>query len=245
MTLLLHQHPFYFSAFQTNHASSSLAPRQQTISSSASLLLVCQSSATQACQPANQTYRQAGEHQHSLNPGQHSNHLCIPEAPTPAQTSRQPLLLQQQSSIFANSDANMDSTPAAVAMDTAIQVKEESRRGSDSEDTCMNTQLEEEAEPCERGGEELDISFDSQFPDLISDLMTEEANPVAAHCAAVSAVPSPAVFPAGVRYVVPPQPSPSSSFLPFPHPLPASSTRLASITDFSPEWSYPEVISRQ
>uniref|UniRef100_A0A8C6LUV4 Calmodulin binding transcription activator 2 n=1 Tax=Nothobranchius furzeri TaxID=105023 RepID=A0A8C6LUV4_NOTFU len=71
-----------------------------------------------------------------------------------------------------------------------------------------------EAEPAERGGEELDISFDSQFPDLISDLITEE--------------PSPA-------------PSPSSSFLPFPHPLPtSSSTRLASITDFSPEWSYPE-----
>ncbi|XP_013771502.1 calmodulin-binding transcription activator 2 [Pundamilia nyererei] len=232
--------PSKLALLQTNHASSSLAPRQQTISSSASLLLVCQSAATQACQPASQTYRQADEHQHPLNPGQHSSHLCIPEALTPAQTSRQPLLLQQQSSIFANSDANMDSTPAAVAMDTAIQVKEESRRGSDSEDTCMNTQLEEEAEPCERGGEELDISFDSQFPDLISDLMTEEANPVAAHCAAVSAVPSPAVFPAGVRYVVPPQPSPSSSFLPFPHPLPASSTRLASITDFSPEWSYPE-----
>lgn len=104
----------------------------------------------------------------------------------------------------------------------------------DAEDTRMDTHLSEEAEPCERGGEELDISFDSQFPDLISDLITEEANPVAAQPAS-----GPALFP--VRYMVPPQPSPSSSFLPFPHPLPSSSsTRLASITDFSPEWSYPE-----
>ncbi|XP_049923374.1 calmodulin-binding transcription activator 2 isoform X1 [Epinephelus moara] len=133
----------------------------------------------------------------------------------------------------------MDTTHLATP---PVQVKEESRRGYDSEDTCMDTQLEEEAEPCERGGEELDISFDSQFPDLISDLITEEANPVAAHPAAIAAAaPNPAVFPAGVRYMVPPQPSPSSSFLPFPHPLPSSSsTRLASITDFSPEWSYPE-----
>ncbi|XP_056299114.1 calmodulin-binding transcription activator 2 isoform X5 [Pseudoliparis swirei] len=131
--------------------------------------------------------------------------------------------------------------PAAVAMETAhpaahpTQVKEEGRRGYDPEDTCMDTQLEEEAEPCEPIGEELDISFDSQFPDLISDLITEETNPVAAHA------PNAAVFPAAVRYMVPPQPSPSSSFLPFPHPLPpTASTRLASITDFSPEWSYPE-----
>ncbi|KAJ8008637.1 hypothetical protein DPEC_G00106940 [Dallia pectoralis] len=47
----------------------------------------------------------------------------------------------------------------------------------------------------------------------------------------------------GVRYMVPPQPTPSSSFLPFP-PLPPNNgtelRRLATITDFSPEWSYPE-----
>lgn len=104
----------------------------------------------------------------------------------------------------------------------------------------MDTHLEEEeAEPCERGGEDLDISFDSQFPDLISDLITEEANPVAAP---PPSVPGPLPLSVGVRYVVPPQPSPSSSFLPFPHLLPASpSTRLAAVTDFSPEWSYPEV----
>lgn len=174
--------------------------------------------------------------------------------------SHQPLGLQQSQSVFANVKSNMASvglgstdanaTPAAVAMDTGhlatppIQVKEESRRDYDSEDTCMDTHLEEEAEPCERGGEELDISFDSQFPDLISDLITEEANPVTAHPAA--AAPNPPIFPAGVRYMVPPQPSPSSSFLPFPHPLPSSSSnRLASITDFSPEWSYPEVTNQK
>ncbi|XP_030580916.1 calmodulin-binding transcription activator 2 isoform X2 [Archocentrus centrarchus] len=228
--------PSKLALLQTGHTSSSLAPRQQTGSTSASLLLVCQSPASHPSQPASQTYRQAGEQQHPVNPGQPSSHLCAPEAPPPPQTSHQPPVLQQQSSMFANSDANV--SPAPTAMATAIQVKEERRRGSDSDDTCMSTQMGEEAGPCERGGEELDISFDSQFPDLISDLMTEEANPVAA---AVSASPSPAMFPAGVRYVVPPQPSPSSSFLPFPHPLPASSsTRLTSITDFSPEWSYPE-----
>ncbi|XP_017297638.2 calmodulin-binding transcription activator 2 isoform X2 [Kryptolebias marmoratus] len=131
----------------------------------------------------------------------------------------------------------MDTTSSEVPV---VQVKEERRRDFSSEDTCMDTPSEEEAEPGERGGEELDISFDSQFPDLISDLITEESSPAAAPPPA-AATPSPVVFPTGVRYVVPPQPSPSSSFLPFPHPLPAaSSTRLASITDFSPEWSYPE-----
>ncbi|XP_063756443.1 calmodulin-binding transcription activator 2 isoform X2 [Eleginops maclovinus] len=125
--------------------------------------------------------------------------------------------------------------PVAVAMDTApvasppVQVKEERRRGLEE------AHMEEEAEPEPRGGDgghELDISFDSSFPDLISDLITEEAPPPVV-------TPTPPLFPAGVRYMVPPQPSPSSSFLPFPHPLP-SSNRLASITDFSPEWSYPE-----
>ncbi|XP_078020371.1 calmodulin-binding transcription activator 2 isoform X2 [Epinephelus lanceolatus] len=212
--------PTKLALLQTSHASSCSSPRQQTGSSTASLLLVCQDSASQPTQPANETQRQA--------------------------TGQLPLVLEQPYDHLPAPDA--DSTSAAVAMDTThlatppVQVKEESRRGYDSEDTCMDTQLEEEAEPCERGGEELDISFDSQFPDLISDLITEEANPVAAHPAAIpAATPNPAVFPAGVRYMVPPQPSPSSSFLPFPHPLPSSSsTRLASITDFSPEWSYPE-----
>nr|XP_046236686.1 calmodulin-binding transcription activator 2 isoform X2 [Scatophagus argus] len=210
--------PTKLALLQTSHAPSSSSPHQQTGSSAASLLLVCQDSVSQ-----------------------------------PVQSTNQPLPLVQSQPMFANAKANVasdtavSSTPAVVAMDTThlvtppVQVKEESRRNYESEDACMDTHLEEEAaEPCERGGEELDISFDSQFPDLISDLITEEAHPVTARPAAVAA-PNPAVFPTGVRYVVPPQPSPSSSFLPFPHPLPSSSShRLASITDFSPEWSYPE-----
>ncbi|KAM8746882.1 LOW QUALITY PROTEIN: calmodulin-binding transcription activator 2 [Acanthopagrus schlegelii] len=239
--------PTKLALLQTSHASSCSSPRQHTGSSSASLLLVCQDSSSQHVQPANQAKRQA-DGQTPLVLAQSYNHLSAPEAPPPST----PMVLPQTQTVFANATANMasdnNSAPAAVAMDTSqlttppIQVKEESRRSYDSEDTCMDTHLEEEAEPCERGGEELDISFDSQFPDLISDLITEEANPVAAHPASSAApVANPAVFPAGVRYMVPPQPSPSSSFLPFPHPLPSSSsTRLASITDFSPEWSYPE-----
>ncbi|XP_056224830.1 calmodulin-binding transcription activator 2 isoform X2 [Seriola aureovittata] len=236
--------PTKLALLQPSHASSASSPQQQTGSSGTSLLLVCQDSAAHPTQAANQTQRQT-DGQQPLALRRPYNHLSAPDAPSPAQVSHQPLVLRQ-SPLFAGAKANTVSAPAAVAMATAhlatapIQVKEESRRGYDSEDTCMDTHLEEEAEPCERGGEELDISFDSQFPDLISDLITEEANPVAAQ--PVTATPNPAVFPAGVRYMVPPQPSPSSSFLPFPHPLPSSSssTRLASITDFSPEWSYPE-----
>ncbi|KAK1890004.1 Calmodulin-binding transcription activator 1 [Dissostichus eleginoides] len=172
----------------TSHAPSCPSPRQHTGSSSASLLLVCQDSASQ---PANQTQPDAQIYED------------LTEAPP----------------------------PAAVAMDTApvapVQVKEEGRRGLE------DAHMEEEAEP--RGGEELDISFDSSFPDLISDLITEEAPPP---------VVTTTMFPAGVRYMVPPQPSPSSSFLPFPPPQPSpSSQRLAAITDFSPEWSYPEVVT--
>lgn len=171
--------------------------------------------------------------------GRAYNQVSAPEAPP----SHQPLVLEQsQPDPAPTPDVSMDPTHLATA---PIQVKEESRRGYDSEDACMDTHPQEEgAEPCERHGEELDISFDSQFPDLISDLITEEANPIAAQPVSVSAAPNPAVFPAGVRYMVPPQPTPSSSFLPFPHPLPSSSSRLASITDFSPEWSYPEVTNQ-
>lgn len=150
--------------------------------------------------------------------------------------------------------AELDPGPSADVMDHIvmgpIEVKEEAGREYAAEEACVDAQLEdesEEAESCKQGGEELDISFDSQFPDLISDFMTEEATPMTAQSPAPPAAPAPAaVFPTGVRYMVPPQPSPSSSFLPFPHPLPSSSSsRLASITDFSPEWSYPEVTNQQ
>ncbi|MEQ2204874.1 hypothetical protein XENOCAPTIV_020132, partial [Xenoophorus captivus] len=210
----------------TNHAPSSSSPRQHTDGSSASLLLVCQ-------KPSQST-----------------------EAPPPAEISHQHLGLLQPSVFTSEADVPSfaSSDPTAVAMDTAslatvpLQVKEDRRQRYDSVETCMETQSPEEAEPGERRGEELDISFDSQFPDLISDLITEESSPTVAPplpAPTPTTAMSAAVFPTGVRYVVPPQPSPSSSFLPFPDPLPAaSSTRLASITDFSPEWSYPEVRSQ-
>ncbi|KAM4714546.1 LOW QUALITY PROTEIN: calmodulin-binding transcription activator 2 [Anableps anableps] len=215
---------------QTSHAPSSSSPRQHPDSSSAPLLLVCQDRPGEPSQSTN--------HMQGQPEGQQpSNQLPVPEAPPPAEISHQPLELPPAFATRASS------APTAVAMDAAslatVRVKEERRRRYDSEETCMDTQSPEEAEPGECGGEELDISFDSQFPDLISDLISEETGPAAAPPAPPSAT-SPAAFPPGVRYVVPPQPSPSSSFLPFPHPLPASSSRLASITDFSPEWSYPE-----
>lgn len=91
-------------------------------------------------------------------------------------------------------------------------------------------------------GEEAGLTFDSAFPDLISELITDDA---VGH----APTPDPPVYP--VRYMVPPQPSPSSSFLPFTlltntHTLAAGGAaedtqRLTNITDFSPEWSYPEV----
>lgn len=163
--------------------------------------------------------------------------VCQDSVTPPAQTPR-------ADDQHAYGDLSAPDAAAAPLATPSVQVKEESRRGYDAEDACMDTQTEEEGdEEGEHVGEELDISFDSQFPDLISDLMTEEANPVAAHPPAATTAPIPPVFPAGIRYMVPPQPSPSSSFLPFPHPLP-SSTRLASITDFSPEWSYPEVTNQ-
>ncbi|XP_078792988.1 calmodulin-binding transcription activator 2 isoform X2 [Oryzias latipes] len=122
-----------------------------------------------------------------------------------------------------------------------VQVKSGSRQHRRSNEVSMDTQSGEGAEPYQRVGEELDISFDSHFPDLISDLISDEAHPSTSSPAPLPVAPSQSsvVFPAGVRYVVPPQPSPSSSFLPFPQLLP-SSVRMASITDFSPEWSYPE-----
>uniref|UniRef100_A0A3Q3IQ24 CG-1 domain-containing protein n=3 Tax=Monopterus albus TaxID=43700 RepID=A0A3Q3IQ24_MONAL len=228
--------PTKLALLQTSHASSSSLPHQQTGQSSASLLLVCRDSATQPSQLASQTKRQAeGQQPFALE----QPYLSAPEAPSPVQISHQPLVLQQTSRFAKANSASASVTMAITHLATPpLQVKEESRRGYKTEDTCMDTHLEEEeVEPREPGGEELDISFDSQFPDLISDLITEEADPIAVHPATT---PNPTMFPAGVRYVVPPQPSPSSSFLPFPHPLPSSSTRLTSITDFSPEWSYPE-----
>ncbi|KAJ8255034.1 hypothetical protein GJAV_G00200220 [Gymnothorax javanicus] len=100
----------------------------------------------------------------------------------------------------------------------------------------------EEAGP---GSSALEISFDSQFPDLISEFITEDEQ--RGSTPAPPQPPAQPLFPTGVRYVVP-QPSPASSFLPFPTLTPSCPPagpgdqvrRLATITDFSPEWSYPE-----
>lgn len=149
----------------------------------------------------------------------------------------------------AESDPSQSSDVMDHIVMGPIEVKEEVGPEYGTEEACVDAHLEdepEEAESCKQGGEDLDISFDSQFPDLISDFITEETNPMTVQGPAMPAAPAPtAVFPTGVRYMVPPQPLPSSSFLPFPHPLPSStSSRLASITDFSPEWSYPEVTNQ-
>ncbi|XP_035850155.1 calmodulin-binding transcription activator 2 [Sander lucioperca] len=198
------------------------------------LALLQTSHQQQPAQPANQTQRPdqpASQMQRHADGQQPYNQLSASEAPPPTQMSLQPPPQAAFANAKANSlgpgraDANADSAPAAVAMDTAhpeslpVEVKEE--------DASMDTRPQQEEGEGEGGrADDLDISFDSQFPDLISDLITEATNPVAAP---------------PVRYMVPPQPSPSSSFLPFPPPLASStSSRLHAITDFSPEWSYPE-----
>ncbi|XP_051517529.1 calmodulin-binding transcription activator 2 isoform X2 [Myxocyprinus asiaticus] len=122
-----------------------------------------------------------------------------------------------------------------------IQVKEEQSPPTqgpfESDVTPMDTTHSSDSTHNEEAG----LTFDSTFPDFISKLITDETMN---H----TSTPAPPVYP--VRYMVPPQPTPSTSFLPFPlltntHSLAASGSpedgqRLANITDFSPEWSYPE-----
>ncbi|XP_055043568.2 calmodulin-binding transcription activator 2 isoform X2 [Misgurnus anguillicaudatus] len=124
-----------------------------------------------------------------------------------------------------------------------VQVKEEqsppARVHFESDVTPMDTTHSSDSTHVD--DEETGLTFDSAFPDLISELITEETVSHAPN-------PNPPVYP--VRYMVPPQPTPSASFLPFPlltngHSFvsggsPEETQHLASITDFSPEWSYPE-----
>ncbi|KAK3547797.1 hypothetical protein QTP86_031448 [Hemibagrus guttatus] len=96
---------------------------------------------------------------------------------------------------------------------------------------------------------EAELSFDSTFPDLISELITGETSSHSA-CTSLNSATIPPTYP--VRYMAPPQPSPSTSYLPYTlltqtHTHSSMHSRvgeepqcLASITDFSPEWSYPE-----
>lgn len=227
MTCALH---LCCSCLQRRPSSTSSSLHQQTGSCIASLL-IGQNATSPSIPSANQTKQQAKTERPSVL-GQPDHHSGL-------SPSHQPSVLEH-----SHSDTAVNCPDGAVK--TLSEVKQEMRQGYDTEEACMDTNLEgeeQEVDQCEQGGEELDISFDSQFPDLMSDLITEEAHPVAdPPNAAATASHLTNVFPVGVRYMVPPQPSPSSSFLPFPHPLPSfSSSRLASITDFSPEWSYPEV----
>ncbi|XP_076850645.1 LOW QUALITY PROTEIN: calmodulin-binding transcription activator 2-like, partial [Brachyhypopomus gauderio] len=135
-----------------------------------------------------------------------------------------------------------------------VQIKEEKSppilRDFESEETPMDTTHSSSATPPDNEGAEL--SFDSAFPDLISELITEEIHHLNTQQSSSCQIPAlaPPTFP--VRYMVPPQPTPATSYLPFPilthththshtHPgLGEGSLCLTSITDFSPEWSYPE-----
>ncbi|XP_016340143.1 calmodulin-binding transcription activator 2-like isoform X2 [Sinocyclocheilus anshuiensis] len=128
---------------------------------------------------------------------------------------------------------NLTPPPATPPSVSPVQVKEEQSPPThahfESDVTPMDTTH------CDHiDGEAAGLTFDSAFPDLISELITEEP---------VSHPPTlaPPVYP--VRYMVPPQPTPSTSFLPFlllTNGSPEQTQRLANITDFSPEWSYPE-----
>ncbi|XP_028821226.1 calmodulin-binding transcription activator 2 isoform X2 [Denticeps clupeoides] len=134
-----------------------------------------------------------------------------------------------------------------------VQVKEEQSSplalpaaipAYEAEETPMDTHAHSPSHTPPDSDVEAELSFDSTFPDLISELINEGPSSEAAEGPGqegpLVALP---VFP--VRYVVPPQPSPSSAFIPFPqHPATAppggQHRRPAAITDFSPEWSYPE-----
>ncbi|KAL7858983.1 hypothetical protein SRHO_G00141300 [Serrasalmus rhombeus] len=157
-----------------------------------------------------------------------------------------------QPALFTHSDTHTNThshTHTHAGNASPVRVKEEPSppinaavlRELEPDETPMDTA--NSSDPTHPGGEETELSFDSTFPDLISELITEETSAPPA--------PAPPAFP--VRYMVPPQPTPSTSFLPYSlltptHTLshaqhcgpPEETPRLASITDFSPEWSYPE-----
>ncbi|XP_053320510.1 calmodulin-binding transcription activator 1-like isoform X2 [Spea bombifrons] len=83
--------------------------------------------------------------------------------------------------------------------------------------------------------ENFNISFDSHFPDLISDLMTEESAPTAYE---PYGEPQARSSPADAGYLQQPV-QPMGAPATFTDAGDAS-VPLVGITDFSPEWSYPE-----
>ncbi|KAM9444680.1 calmodulin-binding transcription activator 2 [Clarias gariepinus] len=147
-------------------------------------------------------------------------------------------------------------THTLVAQVSSVQVKEEKSspitptilRELEGEEIPMDTAHSSDSIPQEHT-EEAELSFDSTFPDLISELITEETASHSA-CASLNSVSATLTYP--VRYMAPPQPMPSTSYLPYTlltqthnnssthSGLGEEPQRLASITDFSPEWSYPE-----
>ncbi|XP_053574326.1 calmodulin-binding transcription activator 2 [Bombina bombina] len=92
----------------------------------------------------------------------------------------------------------------------------------------------------ELSAENFNISFDSQFPDLISDLMTDEAAPGSyEHFGDPQAQSSPA----HAEYVQQQMQAMVESTAVVGNQFPETgdgSSVLVRITDFSPEWSYPE-----
>ncbi|XP_044134435.1 calmodulin-binding transcription activator 2 isoform X2 [Bufo gargarizans] len=95
----------------------------------------------------------------------------------------------------------------------------------------------------ELSAENFNISFDSQFPDLISDLMTEEATPGGYE---QFGDPQTTSSPVQAMYGPPQQQQHqhlSGNTPGITDPFPEAgdgATGLVGITDFSPEWSYPE-----
>ncbi|TRY60290.1 hypothetical protein DNTS_014305 [Danionella cerebrum] len=122
---------------------------------------------------------------------------------------------------------------ANCTAESPVEVKEE---------LSPHTHLESEVTPMDTSHstgideEEVGLTFDSAFPELISELMTEET--------VNQTQTPPPLYP--IRYMAAPQPVQACSFLPLPLPsnsqslAPDDTQCLASITDFSPEWSYPE-----
>uniref|UniRef100_A0A8C5MJ51 Calmodulin-binding transcription activator 1 n=1 Tax=Leptobrachium leishanense TaxID=445787 RepID=A0A8C5MJ51_9ANUR len=88
--------------------------------------------------------------------------------------------------------------------------------------------------------ENFNISFDSQFPDLISDLMTEESAPSSfEQYGGPQAQSSPVQASFMQQPTQPLEATTPTATVPFPE-TPDGSLGLVGITDFSPEWSYPE-----
>lgn len=172
-----------------------------------------------------------------------------------------------QPALLINSDTHTDAhthshthshTHTLIAQVSPVQVKEEKSppitqtilRELECDEMPMDTAHSSDSS-AHQHTDGVELSFDSTFPDLISELVTEEAN---SHSACTGLNSSSALPTYPVRYMAPPQPTPSTSYLPYAlltqthtHSNTHSGVgeepqRLASITDFSPEWSYPEVI---